>query len=195
MENKVDIHMTDFGLKSLQLEWLGVPAKGKKPERRFDIGYQISAVAPAKLIKITLTFADAAKDSSGNPLYSLKMTALGFFSFPEELPEADRARLIYSNGLPMLFSSLRGILLSVSGCFPPGFRYVLPTVNLHEVIKSVEAERARETGAKSALHEPIEVLAGTSRKRSLASRHTGSKYPSRVASKASPRLTPKAGKR
>ncbi len=79
-------------------------------------------------------------------LFLVRATIIGFFRFTDDLDEKKRTDLLELNGLSMLYSSLRGLLLSFSGAFPPGVRCTLPTVNFAEVVKE-----AKKTGTAAKL--------------------------------------------
>ncbi|MCK5841034.1 MAG: hypothetical protein KAH31_02615 [Candidatus Sabulitectum sp.] len=68
------------------------------------------------------------------------MEIFGIFSFPSETSLNDMEGIIRVNGCTILYGLLRGHLASVTGAFPSG-PYVLPTVNMLEVVKRIEESR------------------------------------------------------
>lgn len=141
MESKPAIQMVDFGLKELRVQWHNPLAEGQESPRKIDVGYEVQTMATPGMIRIEMTFSDLDADPGTKKHFNLFVRVLGFFKLETDLSREERSRLIYSNGLAMLFSSLRGVLLPVSGCFPPDFRYIVPTVNLQEIVQEVEAKR------------------------------------------------------
>jgi hypothetical protein len=142
--------MEDFGLMELRIVWSNPPEEGEKSTRKVDVGYEIKPLAAQGRVRIDMTFADVEGTSEDAKHYEVFARVLGFFRFDDSLSKEEKAKLLYSNGLAMLFSSLRGVLLTMSGCFPPGFRYILPTLNLQEVVRQVEEKRkAMAEGAKA----------------------------------------------
>ena len=143
MASQPPILMETFGLRDLHIEWKDDLEPGVQQESKLDIGYQLDQMQDPAVVRIGLTFSDVARGPKGQEVYRVSAHIMGFFRLAQGLADDEKGRLLLGNGLAMLYSSLRGILLPVSGCFPPGFRYVLPTVNLQDVIREVESQRAR----------------------------------------------------
>jgi hypothetical protein len=76
----------------------------------------------------------------------------------------NREQAIRINGLTILYGALRGLLLPITATFPLGFRYILPAVDMIQIIKAVEEPNtaASQTREKPAKYHP------TSKKRSAA---------------------------
>lgn len=143
--------METFGLRDLHIEWKDAVEPGARQESKLDIGYQLDQMADPALVRIGMTFSDVAKGPKGQEVYKLSVHIMGFFRLAQGLTDEEKGRLLLGNGLAMLYSSLRGLLLPVTGCFPPGFRYILPTVNLQEVIREVESRRTQATPPKKSV--------------------------------------------
>ena len=75
--------------------------------------------------------------------WNIDVEIAGIFSFPEGTGLSDMEGIIRVNGCTILYGLLRGHLASVSGAFPSG-PYVLPTVNMLEVVKKIEESRKKE---------------------------------------------------
>ena len=135
------LRLKDFGLTDLSIHWRQAEAPKTQLKSRLSVGYLVQKLSdePSNY-KVRLTVRDERAAAADQVLATVKVTAVGFFPFPESATPEERERLIRVNGLPVLYSSLRGALLSVSGLFPPGFRYLPPTVNMLELIKSVEGK-------------------------------------------------------
>lgn len=139
------LQLDDFGLTDLQVHWHAPVDDNDEITSNLDVGYVCKCLtADPKRYKLTVTVKDRRSLPSGGKIADLEATIVGFFSFPAEREPAERERIIRVNGLTMLYGALRGALATVSGLFPPDFRYVLPTVNMLDVIKTVEAKRATE---------------------------------------------------
>lgn len=69
--------------------------------------------------------------------WSIDVEIVGIFSFPPGTGLNDMEGIIRVNGCTILYGLLRGHLASVTGAFPSG-PYVLPTVNMLEVVKRIE---------------------------------------------------------
>ena len=72
--------------------------------------------------------------------WSIDVEIVGIFSFSPETSLNDMEGIVRVNGCTILYGLLRGHLASVTGAFPSG-PYVLPTVNMLEVVKRIEESR------------------------------------------------------
>ena len=72
--------------------------------------------------------------------WSIDMEIVGIFTFPEGTSAGEREGIVRVNGCTILYGLLRGHLASVTGAFPSG-PYVLPTVNMLEVVKRIEESK------------------------------------------------------
>jgi len=139
------VQLDDFGLTDLQVHWHAPVGDREEITSKFDVGYTVRRLStdPTKY-RLQLTVKDHRSSGKGNRLANVEATIVGFFSFHAGSDEMQREKRIRVNGLTMLYGALRGALATISGIFPPDFRYVLPTVNMLEVIKTVEEARARK---------------------------------------------------
>ncbi len=69
--------------------------------------------------------------------WSIDMEIVGIFTFPSRTDSNAMEGIIRVNGCTILYGLLRGHLSSVTGAFPSG-PYVLPTVDMFEVVKRIE---------------------------------------------------------
>jgi len=72
--------------------------------------------------------------------WSIDVEIVGIFYFPKGTSISDMEGIVRVNGCTILYGLLRGHLASVTGAFPSG-PYVLPTVNMLEVVKRIEESR------------------------------------------------------
>jgi len=72
--------------------------------------------------------------------WNIDMEIFGIFSFPEGTGLNEMESVIRVNGCTILYGLVRGHLASVTGAFQSG-PYVLPTVNMLEVVKGIEESR------------------------------------------------------
>lgn len=72
--------------------------------------------------------------------WNIDVEIAGLFSFPPGTGLNDMEGIVRVNGCTILYGLLRGHLASVTGAFPSG-PYVLPTVNMLEVVKRIEESR------------------------------------------------------
>jgi len=139
------IFLEDFGLTDLEVHWYSPVDEELTYSREVNVGYEIAGNKkdPSKL-KIKLFINDQNKKEKGAVQSSVCATALGFFVISDQLDiQKDAVKLIHSC-LSMLYGALRGALGTICGPFPPDFRYVLPTVDMTEVMKEVEMQRAKD---------------------------------------------------
>lgn len=153
--NPSQIQLDHFGLTRLDMQWHEACPEGVKPTRTFQVSYQVGRNDPANPIRyrLVLNVEDGQAAPEDKPLYHLNITIMGFFSIQGEPPVEERERMIRLNGLTVLWGTLRGALTAISGIFPPGFRYNLPTINVLELVQEIEAKQALERTGKTA-HKP-----------------------------------------
>ncbi len=139
------LQLDEFGLTDLRVHWEAPRGETGEVTSKFDVGYTCKHLTQdPRQYKLILTVKDRRSAASGSQIAHLEATIVGFFSLPQDTDLAERERRIRVNGLTMLYGALRGTLATVCGVFPPDFRYVLPTVNMLEVIKTVEGKRAKK---------------------------------------------------
>ncbi len=144
------LQLDDFGLTDLEVHWREVGAEAADDTHTLAVGYEVEQmVADGSRFRLTMTVADRRWSAVGEPPASVNATAVGFFTLPESTPLEDRPRVIRVNGLTLLYGALRGALAAVTGVFPPDFRYVLPTVNMLEVIEHVEGGKRGDPGDRA----------------------------------------------
>ncbi len=73
--------------------------------------------------------------------YQLECEITGQFKIPDDIPEEHREGLLRVNGISILYSTLRGILGSLSGSFPT--RLCLPTILPNEVFEHIQKAKSR----------------------------------------------------
>lgn len=90
---------------------------------------------------------------TGTLPYRLSLEAVAFFTVDDKLKHPDIKRLVQVNGASMLYSSIRELVLMVTGRGPWG-AFQLPTVNFHSVVppsgNSREVEKKATPGQKIA---------------------------------------------
>lgn len=144
MIQEVPIALEHLGLKSLHMDFYRPEETGKDFRSDLEIGYNIH-IEDSVVARVSMIFKDHRKQQEGDiPLFALEAEMMGFFKTAPDCPPEARQNLLRLNGVHTLYGALRGMLLSMSGCFPPGFRYTLPTVNLQQVVQEVEAKRGRD---------------------------------------------------
>ena len=149
MIQNIPIALDHMGLKSIHADWFRAEEQGKNFKSDVEIGYNIDIV-DGTLARVSMIFKEQRILEEGDErLFTLQTEIMGFFRTSPECPQDQRQNLLRINGLNILYGALRGMLLSMSGCFPPGFRYTLPTINLQQVVQAVEAKRAVEGNASN----------------------------------------------
>lgn len=150
------IQLDHFGLTRLEMQWHHACPEGVRPTRAFQVSYQVGRNDPVNptRYRLVLNVEDGEAAPAGDPLYQLRVTIMGFFTVQGEPPVEERERMIRLNGLTVLWGTLRGALTTISGTFPPGFRYNLPTINVLELVQETEAKQARERAGKAAPKPP-----------------------------------------
>jgi len=133
------LQLEDFGITDLEVHWFANKLEGQEYRSNLELGYGIQKRSEQEQrYRIVLRVADERKSEEGRVQLTLRVTAVGFFVFPESTPVEQHPRLIRTVGIPILYSTTRGALQAISGTLPPDSRYTLPTVNVVDLIKSVE---------------------------------------------------------
>lgn len=140
------LQLEDFGITDLEVHWLTRELVGQEYKSNLELGYGIQKRSEQEQrYRIVLRVADERKNQEGQVQLTLRVTAVGFFVFPESTPVEQHPRLIRTVGIPILYSTTRGALQAISGTLPPDSRYILPTVNVVDLIKSVEGSEEPKT--------------------------------------------------
>lgn len=148
------LQLEDYGLTDIAIKWEPATPESADATAAAALSYQVSRqVEEPRRYKLTLHFRHTAAAVDGKSQLSIRASLVGFFLFPEAVPLPEREKAIRVNGLTILYGALRGLMLPIAAAFPPGFRYVLPAVNMLQVIKATEeknrtASVAREKSAK-----------------------------------------------
>ena len=149
------LELTDFTVKDLEFHWEGGSSEVGEPRRDFEVTYKIGLHNENKSkYRVELSVDDQVRYEDGVGVYVLRTTAWGFFVFPPDTPRERYDYHIRVNGLTILYGALRGALASLSGLFPPNERYILPTINMIEVIKKVEG---KDASSPAAIASPPEI--------------------------------------
>jgi hypothetical protein len=138
------LQLDEFALTELHVHWEPGSEGKSKPASKLDIGYTVHRLTsdPTKY-RLTMTVKDHRAASEDGGRVKIVSTIVGFFTLPAATEAKEREKRIRLNGLTMLYGALRGVLSSVTGFLPPGSRYLLPTVNMLDVVRAVEGARAQ----------------------------------------------------
>lgn len=148
------LQLEDYGLTDLSIKWEPMDQNPVEAKSSTAITYQVAYQTdnPHKY-KLTLEFRHLIGSAEGKDHLSIQASIVGYFLFQETTSLHDRERAIRINGLTILYGALRGLLLPITATFPLGFRYVLPAVDMIQIIKAVEETKkaapvVRENSAK-----------------------------------------------
>lgn len=149
------IQLTDFHISALQMEFIEPATDGDveivASKSGFD--YTVSKKRDHDLsYRMKLIFRFQEVDTNDKPIgCKLKIAIIGFFQFPEETDEENRAKLIRLNGVSILYGILRGVVGTVSG-LQPGGRITLPAIMPNEIVAMVEAGKQKQQEAATEPH-------------------------------------------
>jgi len=133
------IHLDTFNLRSLSIKQAdGDP--GEKTEYAITFGYAVEKNdgAPDRF-RLTLVVDLAPKGKEAPGAITVSASVVGLFSFPKGVKEEDMQYVLQVNGSAILYGLLRGQVAMLTGAFR-GPRFLLPTVNMAEIVKEVEAK-------------------------------------------------------
>lgn len=152
------LQLEDYGLTDIAIKWEPSHQDASETTASIAVNYQVARQREApRRYKLTLHFRHSVGSADGKNQLSIQTSLVGFFLFPEEMRVTEREKAIRVNGLTILYGALRGLLLPITAAFPPGFRYVLPAVDMLQVIKAEEQQRRAEPVARerSASYRPV----------------------------------------
>ncbi len=138
------LRLDHFMLTRLQINWVDPdPGREGTPLPPPVCGYDYEAFRnndnPRQFaLKFLLSASPDASRRAGG--YSIESEIVGFFTFPESMPENDMQYLVRVNGCTILYGVLRGQLSAFTGVFPGG-QFILPAVDMREVVQQIDLNR------------------------------------------------------
>ena len=141
--------LEDFHVNKLIVEGVDWEKNGRL-SASYGFDYELSCRTDnPHIMKMIMRYSIQPNPQEASPLcpYSIHTEIEGIFSFPEETEELKQEYLCRVNGLTILYGILRGEIANVTGSFKNG-KFVLPTVMMQDVVKEVEARKAKEREAK-----------------------------------------------
>lgn len=139
------LQLKDFLITRLHVDWKSPtqPAKNEESFRdNLTVDYDVLRNPETQhlfALEFRVRVAPKNRDGAG---YSIEAEIVGFFDFPETMEEEKIQYLVRVNGGTILYGILRGQIALITGSFAGG-KYTLPTVFMTDVVKQVEATRAR----------------------------------------------------
>lgn len=112
----------------------------------FNIDYEIGRAndgSPAFELRL-LVDVNQSEEFFRKSAYRIHLELTGYFHFPEGTDEKDINRLVLPNGLSILYGIARSTISQSTGVARFG-RFLLPSVNLFEVIKN-RAKKEKSEG-------------------------------------------------
>lgn len=146
----VPLQLDDFFLTRLNVEWRNPPIDGdyKVNSLKVQVSYDLAHHAELPhAYQMTLSVAgEDVMEKAANAGYKFDAVITGRYHIENAKTPELEARLAVINGISLLYSTLRGLVGSVSGSFEFG-KLVLPSINPLSIVE--QAEKAKLTGAKS----------------------------------------------
>ena len=147
------MQLDEFFLTKLQIQWHKPAKKESKADLKCTFGYDVAEHA-TDANRQRLTFRLIA-DSDSSPLvgYAIGCEIVGFFRFEDATLDAQKkATFLRMNGTNILLGILRGQLANITGSFPHR-KFVLPAVNIRELVETVETAKRPQPRKKTANRE------------------------------------------
>ncbi|MFA5258126.1 MAG: hypothetical protein WC360_08245 [Opitutales bacterium] len=113
----------------------------------YDVAFNANDNSKFKM-DLRLKFSEVGKQQT-DVGYIIEADMVGLFSFPQEIDIQTRHALVRVNGVSILYSSLRGILATVSGLFPAG-KFTLPSISPQDLVKQVEELKGKQASCINA---------------------------------------------
>ncbi len=160
------VRLDDFGLTHLEIHCEPVRATPGEMTHAIGLDYQVGFRKDnPSASRLGMEFRDSVKDKNGAELLRIKAAITGFFTFPEDTPLPKRERIIRVNGLTILYGVLRGLLMPAVAAFPMPFRYILPTIDMIQVIKKAEEKKQAAASVAREKADAYRRMKPTARKR------------------------------
>ncbi len=141
------LQLNDFYLTELSVKWY-------EPEGNVGDNLTISAHHAinfevldhrevADEFALNLQFKLLPVDRENPAGYEISADILGFFTLPDSEKKAEQLGSLVYNGLLILYGILRGEIAAFTGSFPGG-KFLLPTVDMRNVISRKAEEKIHE---------------------------------------------------
>ena len=169
------LHLEDFHMTRLHVDWLEPKAKGKRPvsvQSQVSMNYDVMRRRTDKrLFALVLRFQFGPEKDQPQAGYAIDAEIAGLFRFPESLSEGDMQKLIRINGGMILYGILRGQIAGFTGSFPHG-KFTLPAVYMPDVVATVESGK-KASGTSQQRHASSTKASRTKRavSRSAPTKH------------------------
>jgi preprotein translocase subunit SecB len=155
----VPLQLEDFFLTRLNVEWRNLPSEGdyKVNSLKVQVSYELAHHAELQhAYQMTLSVAgEDVIEKAANAGYKFEAVITGRYHIENAKTPELEARLAVINGISLLYSTLRGLLGSVTGSFEFG-KLVLPSINPLAIVE--QAEKAKLMGGKSDSAPPLPVV-------------------------------------
>lgn len=138
------LQLEEFYLTRLHIDWHQPPdAKGKGRmlvQGMNAVDYDVMRRrGDARLFALKLRYTLRPTEPKAG--LEIDSEIVGIFRFPKTMPEDEMQKLIRINGGMILYGILRGEIACHTGSFPGG-KFVLPTVNMPDIVRRIEAAKA-----------------------------------------------------
>lgn len=129
------LKLVDYQINKMSCNWIGISPMEEQNES-LSIDYDIyTQKANSKIYKIDLMVKINPKEK-GNGLY-IDTKIVGLFEFNHDASNEDMQKSIRYSGFPLLYSTLRGHISSVTAKFPCG-SFLLPSIIVKDVVSYIE---------------------------------------------------------
>lgn len=139
-------------LSSLVIEGrtLEKPLENVPLDGAHQVSYDIARHLDNPQFRLRATFTTTWDGDQPSYFQRIEVGVTGIFLFPPETPEESIAKYVPELCLANLYGAARGIVAQATALFPGG-PYVLPLLNMHEVIKTAApAVREEDAAVKKA---------------------------------------------
>jgi hypothetical protein len=143
------LQLKDFFLRRLRVDWHEPEGNAKVMVESF-LDYDVARHRrDKKRFRLDLRVRIAPSPKGLKAGYEIDSEIAGVFSFPDGVSEEEKQWLVRFNGCFILYGILRGEIASFTGSFPGG-KFLLPTVDMEEVVRAVEKGKAERGSIKRA---------------------------------------------
>lgn len=120
--------------------------KGQEGDIGFKFNFKKNNEEPIFLVDMEIVLNQKEEMFKQQP-YRIRVRLQAFLEFDKTFPEKDIPNLLGPNGLAMTYSIARGIVGQATGTSLHG-KYILPTMNFIEVLKSQSEKKIASTPSK-----------------------------------------------
>ncbi len=142
-------NLDDFYFTELSVKWVEPESTATVDGLSSGFDYDVFRAREDNkryMLRLRCSFQEKT-ESDRSVGFNVQVGLDGLLSFPDELSEEDREKIVRYNGVALLYGVLRGQIASMTGSFPNG-KLNLPTIMPQDIVNMVEGKKSEQTKGK-----------------------------------------------